>query len=212
MTSASSFSMLSEERQRKLFEAVKRHFASHRTDGLHDIDHTVRVTRWVEILSEKEHADKSLTIPAAILHDIARPLSGEKDHAAEGALLCKTFLRETGYDKSDISKISKIVAVHSISGKNQPETLEAKILFDGDKLDGVGPIGLCRLLLDYINKGNTISEAAKKSVDFIKFWKGKYGNPPFFTETAKGIAKKKMRLHGRTLARSERRHWEIENI
>ncbi|MBI3052058.1 HD domain-containing protein [Candidatus Woesearchaeota archaeon] len=39
-------------------------------DSHYDIDHALRVAYWAEIISEQEKADKTITIPAALLHDI----------------------------------------------------------------------------------------------------------------------------------------------
>ncbi|MDO9326213.1 MAG: HD domain-containing protein, partial [Methanoregula sp.] len=62
--------------------------------GSHGMDHTERVTRLCRIIGQREHADMDILIPAALLHDIARPREKEQGlpHEAEGAKMAEIFL------------------------------------------------------------------------------------------------------------------------
>ena len=186
-------SFFKENRQKKLFALAGKYYNSHKSDNLHDFDHIVRVVWWIDFLSKKEKADASITIPAAILHDIAIPIVGDENHAREGAKLCKPFLRKCGYNRDEIEKIAETVLMHSTDDVNPPKTLEAKVMFDADKLDTVGLIGLHRWFFEYAKKGYKNYEATKKTLIHLNKWKKIYGNPPFFTKTAKKISVKKFR-------------------
>ena len=182
---------LPEARQQRLFALVEEHFSKHPTDPHHSIDHISRVVSWVMLLSEKEKADASITIPAAILHDIAIPEYGNEAHARKGAEMCRPFLKRCGYSESEIFRISKAILMHSADDSKSPESIEAKVLFDADKLDAVGPSSLNRWLFEYQKKGCSNENMPRKALKHLERWKLRYGNPPFFTPTAKSIGKKR---------------------
>lgn len=186
-------SFFTEPRQKKLFEDVKKYYNTHKFDYLHQFDHTVRVLWWIKFLSLKEKADLSITIPAAILHDIAIPTVGDEKHARAGAKLCKPFLKKCDYSKDEIERIAETISMHSQDDPKPPKTIEAKVMFDADKLDAVGPIALHRWFFDYAKEGYKNHEAVKKTIEHINKWKKIYGNPPFFTKTAKKISVKGLR-------------------
>lgn len=88
-------------------------------------------------------------IPAALLHDIARSIedkdpSGISDHAIIGAEMAENILTKLDYKKEAVQKIKHCIMSHRFRSGNNPETIEAKILFDADKLDVIGAIGLAR--------------------------------------------------------------------
>lgn len=183
--------IFTEPRQKKLLEKVKEYYKVNKPDIAHEFDHTVRVVYWVIILSKKENADTSITIPAAMLHDIAIPIVGDEKHAREGAKLCKPLLEDCGYSKKEIEKIAETISMHSTDDPNPNKTLEGKILFDADKLDVIGPIGLHRWFLEYARKGYMHHKAVKKALSTIAEFKKIYGGNIFFTETAREIYKEK---------------------
>ncbi|HHV64669.1 MAG TPA: HD domain-containing protein [Peptococcaceae bacterium] len=116
----------------------------------HDLDHTERVTNLCLYLAEGEPGiDLEVLIPAALLHDIARRIededpTGEVDHALLGAEMAGEILQDLGYEKSLIEKIKYCIKAHRFRSGTAPETSEAKILFDADKLDVIGAIGIAR--------------------------------------------------------------------
>lgn len=186
-------SFFKDPKQKKLFELIKKYYQNHKFDYLHQFDHIVRVLWWIKFLSEKEKADLSITIPAAILHDIAISTVGDENHAIEGAKLCKPFLRKYGYSRDEIEKIAETVSMHSTDDANPPKTIEAKVMFDADKLDAVGPAALHRWFFEYGRKGYNNYRTVKKTLNKINEWKKRYGYPPFFTKTARKISVKGLR-------------------
>ncbi|MBW1749712.1 MAG: HD domain-containing protein [Deltaproteobacteria bacterium] len=89
--------------------------------------------------------------PAALLHDIGRNQEsrsrGEVCHADTGAEMAKPILQELGYDDSDSDAICHCIRGHRFRSATRPKSLEAKILFDADKLDSIGAIGIGRAFL-----------------------------------------------------------------
>lgn len=115
-------------------------------DPAHDLGHVKRVVNHARAIAAQEGGDLDVIIPAAWLHDC---VNLPKDHpkrahasvmAAEAA--CEILARE-GVGKLD--KIYHAIAAHSFSAKIEPETLEAKILQDADRLDALGAIGMARM-------------------------------------------------------------------
>jgi len=177
-----------ESRQKVLFEFSKKYYKTHKFDYLHQFDHILRVIWWTRFLSLKERADPSITIPAAILHDIALSTFGDKLHAKAGSKMCKPILKKFSYNETEIEKISETISMHSTDDPRPPKTIEARVLFDSDKLDATGPIGLHRWFFEYARYGYKNYKAVQKSLECLSEWKKKYGNPPFFTKTAKKIS------------------------
>ena len=92
-------------KQKKLFLMAKKYFKENKSDYLHDFDHTLRVISWIKLLSEKENANLTITIPSAILHDIGMPKYGDEKHASLGAKLAKPMLKTSGYSNAEIEQI-----------------------------------------------------------------------------------------------------------
>jgi uncharacterized protein len=109
--------------------------------GSHGFEHTERVYNLCLHLGKVLNADQTILLPAAILHDICR---GEENHAKAGAVIAAPILRIFGFDEDKIQRIQKVIISHSFSAGQTPESLEAKILSDADKLDALGALGIYR--------------------------------------------------------------------
>ncbi len=118
----------------------------------HDLDHTMRVRRNALILARAEGADATVVEVAALLHDIGRPQEledeGRTDHAVLGAKMVFPVLEALGVRDADFVKhVSSCVLTHRFRRRNPgrvPETIEAQCVFDADKLDSIGAIGIAR--------------------------------------------------------------------
>ena len=117
--------------------------------GSHGYDHIVRVTRLCEIIGRQEQADLQILIPAALLHDIARPLEKSQGlaHEEEGARIAEEVLRAIRFDGTRISLLASAIRTHRYRSDKMPEFLEAKILSDADKLDAMGATGIARTFM-----------------------------------------------------------------
>lgn len=116
-----------------------------RKDRAHDLEHALRVREWGKLLAEEEGADANIIELAALLHDIGRSGAVEKTHAESSAGLAVNILYKTGYSEDIVLRVRDAIVAHSLEAGHEPNTLEAKILYDADKLDFVGAIGLVRL-------------------------------------------------------------------
>ncbi len=118
-------------------------------DSGHDFDHILRVLLVAERLAEEEGADREIVRAAVLLHDIAR-LEEDRaddpnlDHAEMAASYAHRFLRAKGASDEFANRVADAIASHRFRGTRRPTTLEAKILFDADKLDALGAIGVAR--------------------------------------------------------------------
>ena len=93
--------------------------------------------------------DLEVVQAAVLLHDIGGPSerkdkTGKTDHAVISAQIAEPFLRELGYSEEKIKHIINCIISHRYRTDNQPQTLEAKIVFDADKLETAGAIGIAR--------------------------------------------------------------------
>ena len=115
--------------------------------------HTHRVVNYaLQILETEPSATAEVVIIAALLHDIGchEKRSGNKGkayHAKVGSEKSYTFLIENGYTEDIARHIADCILTHSLNSALSPETLEAKIVFDADKLDLTGAVGTFRAIL-----------------------------------------------------------------
>lgn len=114
----------------------------------HDIMHTERVLDLALSIGKKEKCDFEILELAALLHDIARKKqdesNGEICHAKEGAKMARKILERYDYDEDKIDRIVHCIETHRFRNNKIPESKEAKALYDADKLDSIGAIGIGR--------------------------------------------------------------------
>jgi uncharacterized protein len=119
--------------------------------GSHGPDHSERVLSLALAIGRQMNARIAVLAPAALLHDIGRKEEsmsrGKICHAQRGAELAVGLLEELAYTDDDIQAICHCIRAHRFRGTTPPGSLEAKILFDADKLDSIGAIGIGRAFL-----------------------------------------------------------------
>jgi len=115
--------------------------------------HTIRVLNYaLQILSTENEADADVVIAAAILHEIGRGKgTGEwfdlgRSHAARGSDKGYALLIENGYYEETSRHAADCILTHSLKSETPPQTLEAKIVFDADKLDMTGAVRTARAI------------------------------------------------------------------
>lgn len=120
-------------------------------DSAHDREHVYRVLyNALDIAGTEENIDYDVLIGACLLHDIGRREQFENPalcHAVVGAEKAYHFLLEQGFGTSYAQQVKHCIQTHRYRKSNQPQSMEAKILFDADKLDAAGAIGIARTLL-----------------------------------------------------------------
>lgn len=133
------------------FAVVEAYMYSCMEDSAHDREHVYRVLNTALLIAESEpEADREVLVCAALLHDIGRKEQFENPalcHAKVGGEKAYQFLLQQGYEEGFASHVRDCIASHRYRENNQPGTLEAEIIFDADKLDAAGAMGIARTLL-----------------------------------------------------------------
>ena len=134
-----------------LYSTLEAYMIASMDDSAHDKEHVYRVLyNALEIAKAEPEVDYDILIAACLLHDI-----GRKDqvadpslcHAEVGSEKAYRFLLEQGLPEDFASHVRHCILTHRFRKNLPPQTIEAKILFDADKLDVTGAIGIARTLL-----------------------------------------------------------------
>jgi HD superfamily phosphodiesterase len=126
---------------RSLEKLLKEHYHKYKSPS-HGWDHIQRTLDYALRISENEKPDLNILIPAILLHDIDR---SEKEHFS--SKLPEEFLKRAGFSKREREKIIRCIETHSTFSQKSPKTIEEKILFDADKLDSFGAVGIARFFI-----------------------------------------------------------------
>ena len=113
----------------------------------HDHLHVRRVAKTAARLADEERADASVAIAAALLHELWSFPKDHPDKARSGEVCAdhaRDVMRGLGCDASFVDQVAYAIAVHPFSRGVVPDTLEARILQDADRLDALGAIGIAR--------------------------------------------------------------------
>jgi uncharacterized protein len=115
-------------------------------DPAHDDDHVLRVVTLAERIGRAEGADLSVVCTAALLHDIARRDEGStgEDHAIASARKAQALLVARGASAGFADAVASAIRDHRFRAGRPPQTLEGMVLYDADKLDAIGAIGVAR--------------------------------------------------------------------
>ncbi|MDW7772912.1 MAG: HD domain-containing protein [Desulfobulbaceae bacterium] len=119
--------------------------------GSHGPDHSERVYTLSLVMGRELQARQDILAAAALLHDIGRRYETESRggicHARKGAEMAATILKNLDFSPPDIAEITHCIKAHRFRSTEKPATLEARILFDADKLDSIGAVGIGRAFL-----------------------------------------------------------------
>lgn len=119
-------------------------------DAGHTMDHVLRVFRTAtQIASNHADVDMEVLKAAVLLHDVARKRedndpSGKTDHAVLGEEIAERILRELNYTGERIERIKHCIRTHRYRSAEKPDSIEARILYDADKIDLIGSVGIAR--------------------------------------------------------------------
>lgn len=117
------------------------------SDPSHDALHISRVVKTALKLAFIEGADENIVRPAAYFHDFVNLPKNDprrKQASTLSAEAAAEYLISIGYPAQYIEAIKHAIAAHSFSAAIKPETLEAKVVQDADRLDALGAIGVAR--------------------------------------------------------------------
>lgn len=131
-------------------------------DPAHDLLHVKRVVKMARELAIKERAQLEIVLPAAWLHDLVNLPKDHKDRKMASRLAAVEavqFLTAIGYPAKYYPGIIHAIEAHSFSAGIKAETLEAQIVQDADRLDGLGAIGIARLFAISAQMGTSFYNA-----------------------------------------------------
>ncbi len=116
--------------------------------GSHDWEHTERVLNLCLHIAAVEGGDLNILKTAALLHDIGRHAQdlnkGKISHAFISVEMSRPILEKYKFSKVEIERILHCIETHRYRKGGEPRSHEARILFDADKLDAIGAIGIGR--------------------------------------------------------------------
>lgn len=129
---------------------IENHMLSCMNDSAHDKEHIYRVLYVaLDIARFEKDVDYDVLIAACLLHDIGRKEQFENpalSHAIVGGEKAYRYLLEKGWEDKKASFVRECIEKHSFRANNPPIRTEAKILFDADKIDITGTLGIARTI------------------------------------------------------------------
>lgn len=118
-------------------------------DGAHDLGHLRRVWRQAQVIARDEGgADMQVLVVACFLHDLVNLPKNHPDRArasVQSADAAVTWLQQQGFPPAKLPAVHHAISAHSFSARITPETLEARIVQDADRLEALGAIGIARM-------------------------------------------------------------------
>ena len=176
-------------------------------DTAHDKEHIYRVLyNALEIAKTEKNVNYDVLIAACLLHDIGRKEQYENPalcHAVVGSEKAYQFLLTHGFETRYAEHVKQCIQTHRYRKNNPPQSLEAKILFDADKLDAAGATGIARTLLykgivseplySVLPNGTVSTGENDITPSFFQEYKYKLENlySKFYTQKATAIAKER---------------------
>ena len=180
----------------------------------HRMDHMERVWKRAKAIAIRMMEEQGIVIDmealeaACRLHDLDESYEGRKaDHVKDSMTDGETLMRKIKYPPCRMRKVLQIVSEHSSESIKTPTSIEAKILFDADKLDGLGAIGIARVFALCGQQGLSIAETAK-------WYRAKIQKaiPYMQTDIGKKLAIKNLAYVNSYLEKIEKEEAELEAI
>lgn len=142
------------------YDLLERYMLACMDDSAHDTEHVRRVLYLaLEIAETEPEADLDVLIAACLLHDTGRRGQFRNPtlcHAQAGSEKAYQFLTAHGFPAGFAAHVRDCVRTHRFRSNDPPATIEAKILFDADKLDVTGAIGMARTLFYAAHAGQPL--------------------------------------------------------
>lgn len=189
---------------KEIYQLLEDYMLSCMGDSAHDKEHIYRVLySALDIARAERDVDYDVLICACLLHDVGRREQFENPslcHAQVGSEKAYRFLLEQGFEEDFAARVRHCILAHRYRNNHVPETIEAKILFDADKLDATGVIGIARTLIykgqvseplySVDGRGRVQDGTADTSPSFFQEYKYKLENiySHFYTEKGAEMA------------------------
>jgi len=184
-------------------------------DPVHGYDHVCRVYRLAEGLAAAEGADLEIVRAAVLLHDAngvlvddGVPESTEREsHHHRSAEFAARMLSAADWSAERIVAVQHCIRSHRFRDNSEaPMTLEAQVVFDADKLDAIGAIGVARAIAFAVQAGQPFYSPPSRA--FLESGKLESGEAhSAYHEYCFKLVKLKERLHTATARNlAEQRH------
>ena len=137
----------------------------------HRADHLERVMQNAKaIAATLEGVDSELLELAVLLHDVDQPVGRKGEHVALSMKAAKEILEQAGCPEERTALVLRIISEHSSEHveSREPSSVEARVLFDADKLDGLGAVGIARVFSLFGQMNCSIKDAIpwyRKKID-----------------------------------------------
>lgn len=133
------------------YRVIEGYMCSCMKDSAHDKEHIYRVLFVaLDIAQSEPEVDGDVLIAACLLHDIGREEqyhNPEVCHAAAGAEKAYRYLTGLGWEEERARHVKACIETHRYRTDRIPRSTEAKIVFDADKIDATGTLGIARTIL-----------------------------------------------------------------
>lgn len=133
--------MISIEHARKWYQSA---------DAVHNFEHILRVLKMAEYLGKQEGADLDIVRASVLLHDAegSNPadIKSRADHHEISAEFAKEILVKEKWDEDKIAAVQHCIRAHRFRSTERPNSIEAKVVFDADKIDAIGAVGAARAI------------------------------------------------------------------
>lgn len=190
---------------KETYTAIENYMRSCMGDSAHDQEHVYRVLyHALDIARTEENVDYDILIAACLLHDIGRKEQFENPalcHAKVGSDKAYRFLTGHGFAPQYAEQVRQCIRTHRYRRDSLPQSPEARILFDADKLDVAGAVGIARTLVykgavseplySVSSGGEVLSGENDTDPSFFQEYKYKLENlySGFYTKRAAELAK-----------------------
>ena len=188
------------------FSAMEAYMLAHAGEVSHAPGHIYRVLGTALALADSEPTvDRDILVAACLLHDVGRPeqFKTGADHALVGGDMAYDFLLTLGWVEERAEWVRQCIRSHRFRNDLPPETIEAKLLYDADKMDVLGPIGVARTIQYGAHVGD--EEPLYRVDGEGHILTGAEGEPSFFQEydrKLRGISGKMLTPQGREMAKA----------
>lgn len=118
-------------------------------DAAHDLGHFVRVAKLARLIAKKEEkeVDQLVLLAAAYFHDIVNLAKNHPDRKKASyysSIKAQEILTQMQFPQGKLEAVSHAILTHSFSLGLTPETLEAQVIQDADRLEALGALGVMR--------------------------------------------------------------------
>ena len=129
----------------------------------HDINHIRRVWKYAKQIARDMDVDWEVLIAATFLHDIGRHYpEGVREHGSVSAPIAEGVLKRIGFPEEKTGNALISIRYHDETHPYEKRsTTESKVLYDADKLDVFGAIGVSRYLIFNALRNKTLKETVE---------------------------------------------------